>query len=301
MFMHKLQRLFHIMGVVFLGVLLLMFLINIFRRNIYDPKLGINLLLIGKDGMGVISIRAGSGLISQMKLPDNLSIDVESNDADYQVEAIYKIGLPVNDPLNSARVSVGRALGVVLSGVIKAPVNFGISGLRESLFDISSKSNLSLIDRYLLLKDINEKLSNRASLMVALPKNVIDTVDEPDGKKIGKLNTAVFVWSKNQWVVDEVLSETAEVTVVNASGREGKARQVARQIESSGVRVIELLAGKVEKDSACLILGNTKAHPITMELLTNFFLCRSARDLNLLDFVDRDVKSDLVVILGKQN
>ncbi len=277
-----------------------MFLISILRRNIYDPKLGINLLLIGKDGMGIVSVRAGSGLISVLKLPGDLSIPIESNGSEYLVEAINKIGLPVDDPLNEARVSIGQALGVILTGVVKAPVSFGIPGLSESLFDISSKSNLSLIDRYYLLRDVNNKLSNRASLSISLPKNVIDAFDEPDGKKVGKLNTAVFVWSKNQWVVDEVLSETAEVTVVNSSGKDGKARLVARQIESAGVRVIDLLAGRKEEDSVCLLLGNTKAHPITTEFLENFFLCKPST-ANLLDYVDRDVKSDLVVILGKKS
>lgn len=299
--MHKLGRWLNLAGIVFLALLLVMFLVNVLRRNVYDPKLGANLLLIGKDGMGVISIRADSGLVSEMRLPDNLSIPVESNGAEYLVEAIYKIGLPVNDPLDSARVSVGQALGVVLSGVVKAPVGFGLTGLREGLFDISTKSNLSIIDRYLLLSDINEKLSNRASLAVSLPKNVIDSVDEPDGKKVGKLNPAIFVWSRNQWVVDEVLSETAEITVVNASGREGKARQVAHQIESAGVRVIDLMVAKKEEASACLILGDLKAHPVTTRFLVNSLACKAAVSLNLSDYVDGGVKSDLVVILGKRS
>ena len=53
---------------------------------------------------------------------------------------------------------------------------------------------------------------------------VADAVEEADGTEVLKLNSSVFVWSQNQWAADEVLSETAEVTVVNGSGREGKAR-----------------------------------------------------------------------------
>lgn len=288
-------------GLVFLGLLVSMLLVSLFRRNVYDPKLGINLLLIGHDGMGVISIRAESGVVGQMRLPDNLSIPIESNGASYLVEAIAKIGLPVSDPLNSVRESVGQALGIVISGVVKAPVDFGIDGFRQSLFKISTKTNLSLIDRYLIFKDLNDKLGNRASLTFSLPKNVIDFSDEPDGKRIGRLNTAVFVWSKNQWVVDEVLSETAEVTVVNASGRDGQARRMARQIESAGVRVIDILVAKKENDDACLLLGNIKTHPLTAKFLIDSFSCKPVAKLNLMDFIDRDVKSDLVVILGRQS
>lgn len=278
-----------------------MLFVNLIRRNVYDPKLGINLLLIAKDGMGVISIRSGSGIVAQMRLPDNISIPIESNGASYLVEAIAKIDLPVSDPLNSVRESVGQALGIILSGVVKAPVDFSIDGFRQSLFKVSTKTNLSLIDRYLMFKDLNDKLGNRASLTFFLPKNVIDFSDEPDGKRIGKLNTAVFVWSRNQWVVDEVLSETAEVTVVNASGRDGKARRVARQIESAGVRVIDIFVAKKENDDVCLLWGNIKAHPLTAKFLIDSFSCKPVVKLNLMDFIDRDVKSDLVIILGKQS
>ena len=108
--MHKFRPPFYIAGFVFLSLLVFMLLINLLRRNVYDRQIGINLLLIGRDGMGVISIRSESGVVGRMKLPDNLSIPIESNGAAYLVEAIYKIGLPVSDPLNSARESVGQAL-----------------------------------------------------------------------------------------------------------------------------------------------------------------------------------------------
>jgi len=155
--MRKFQLIFYIAGFVFLGILSLMLLINLLKRNVYDPKLGINVLLIGRNGMGVISIRAESGVTGQMRLPDNLSISIESNGADYLVEAIYKIGSPVSDPLNSARRSVGQALGIVISGVVAAPVDFGVDGFVQSLIGVATKTNLSLIDRYLLFKDFNEK------------------------------------------------------------------------------------------------------------------------------------------------
>lgn len=297
--MPKLARLFHIAGALFLILVVLMVFIGILRRNVYDPKLGINLLLIGKDGMGVISIRPSTGLVSLMRLPDNLSISVDANNAAYLVEAIYKIGLPVSEPNNAARTSVGQALGVVLGGVVKGNVEFGLPGLREALLSFSVKSNLSLIDRYFLLREVNELLGKKMSLAVTLPKNVMDATEEPDGKTIYKLNTAVFVWSKNQWVVDEVLSETAEVTVVNATGKEGKARQVARQIESAGVRVIDILTSKKEEGEACLIWGDTKVHPRTAEFLSDSFLCKKVDKIDPLEYIDRDIKSDLVIILGK--
>lgn len=297
--MPKLVWLFHLAGGIFLILMILMVLVGILRKNVYNPKLGINLLLIGKDGLGIISVRPSTGMVSLLQLPDNLVIPVDANNGEYQVGAIYKIGLPVNEPNNVARESVGQALGVVLAGVVKSNLVFGLVGLREALLSFSTGGNLSLIDRYLLFRDINELLGEKMSLAVSLPKNVMDRVEEPDGKTVYRLNSAVFVWSKNQWVVDEVLSETAEVTVVNATGKEGQARMVARQIESAGVRVIDILTSKKEERAVCLIWGDTKIHSRTAEFLSNSFLCKKIDKIDPSEYLDRDIKSDLVVILGK--
>jgi len=159
---------------------------------------------------------------------------------------------------------------------------------------------LGFVDRYYLFKDLSELILKKTTLSLSLPKNVMDQIDEPDGKKISKLNSTVFVWSKNQWLVDEVLSETAEVALVNASGTEGKARQVSRQIESAGIRVIDLLVSKKELKQSCLMFGSTKAHPITVDFLINSFKCKLATSKdNVSDYLERDIKSDVVVILGK--
>ena len=298
--MSRLYKFFHIAGVVFLILVALMVLLGALRRNIYNAKLGINLLLIGEGGMGIVSIRQNSGVVSLMRLPNNLSIPIGANGGEYQMEAIYKIGLPLPDPSNVARTSIGQALGVVVAGVVKSNVEFSLTGLREGLLSFSAKTNLSLIDRYLLLKDVNELLGKTMSLSVSLPKNVMDIIEEPDGKTIYRLNAAVFVWSRNQSVVDEVLSETAEVTVVNATGKGGRARQGARQIESAGTRVIDVLTAKKEEKESCLIWGDTKVHPKTAEFLINSFFCKPAQKKNLLkDYIDRDTKSDLVIVLGR--
>lgn len=297
--MNKLTRVFRIAGGVFLGLVILMVLINAFKKNIYNSKLGINVLMLGKNGAGIISIRPSTGLVSYLRLPDNLSIPVDLNGAEYQVEAIYKIGLPLLNPLDVARTSVGQSLGVVLSGVVKTSGEFGVPELREAMISIASKTNLSVLDRYLLFKDLSELIIKKTTLGLALPKNVMDEVDEPDGKKINKLNAAIYVWSRNQWLVDEVLSETAEVAVVNASGTEGRARQVSRQVESAGIRVIDLLVSKKELKERCLLFGNLKSHPITADFLISSFRCTDSKNENISDYLERDVKSDIVLVLGK--
>lgn len=293
------SKVIRLAGFVFLSLLFVMVMLSFLRKNVYDSRLGINLLLISRDGLGVVAVRPDSGLVSLTRLPDNLVIQTEPSGATYRVEALYKVGLPVKKPLLIAMTSVGQNLGVVLSGVVKTHSDFSLSGLREALFSLTTQGNLSLLDRYQMFVEITNLLRKRSVLTLALPSNVTDVSEEPDGEKVAKLNPAIFVWSRNQWVSDGVLSETAEVVVVNGSGREGKARQVARQIETAGGRVIDLLGAKKDV-RGCVLLGDKRAHPRTVDLLVKAFFCRLERGLPLSTFVDSDVKSDLVMIVGKE-
>src|SRR3990167_162187 len=298
--MPKLSKVFNVIGLLFLALVVVMLLVNLLRRNVYDPVLGINILVIAKDGMGVVAVAEGSGLVSVMRLPDNLLIPIDPTGAEYRVEAFYKIGLPIKNELFVSRVSVGQALGVVLAGVVKTNSEFGLTGLLPSLMSWSSQTNFSILDRYNLLVSIKNLLTKRTNFEISFPAVVADAVEEADGTEVLKLNSSVFVWSQNQWAADEVLSETAEVTVVNGSGREGKARSAARQMETAGVRVISLMtARKNSKD--CLIWGNEKLHPKTVSFLRLSFGCQEGAGDELFDYIDHDVESDLVVVLGERN
>src|SRR3989344_2834627 len=275
--MPKLSKVFNVIGLLFLALVVVMLLVNLLRRNIYDPVLGINILVIAKDGMGIVAVAEGSGLVSAMRLPDNLMIPIDPTGAGYRVEAFYKIGLPV-----------------------KTDSEFGVTGLLPSLLSWSSQTNFSILDRYNLLVSIKNLLTKRTEFEISFPAVVADAVEEADGTEVLKLNSSVFVWSQNQWAADEVLSETAEVTVVTGSGREGKARSAARQMETAGVRVISLMtARKNTKD--CLIWGNEKLHPKTVSFLRLSFGCQEGAGDELFDYIDHDVESDLVVVLGERN
>lgn len=301
MSMLKFHKAVRVAGWFFLVSLSVMLLVSLLKRNIYNPNLGVNLLMLARDGAGIISIRSSSGMISVLRLPDNLSIFIEKNKSEYLVEAISKFGLPMPDALNVARESVGQAFGIIISGVVKTNLEFGPENLRESILYVSTRTNFSIFDRYVLFKDLSKLLLKRISLSLSLPSKVYDRADEPDGKSVLRLNTAVFTWSRNQWLVDEILSETAEVSVVNATGVEGRGRVVARQIESAGVKVIELLSSNKVLPADCLLQENTKEHPITTDFLVSALGCKLSTDLNLQDYLTSDVRSDVVIVLGKKN
>lgn len=302
MFRRKLVR---VVGIVFLFLVLIMVLVNLLKRNIYDSGLGMNLLVIADDGMGIVAVRSGLELISSTLLPDNLVIPIDFNGAEYQIEAIRKVGLPMENALEISRISVGQALGMVLNGIVKCGCSIRsdlVGGAREALFSWMSQSNLSWFDRYRLFRNISDLLKKKVDLIVSMPQGVVDVHIEPDGKDILKLNTAIFAWSKNQWIFDEILSETAEIVVVNGTGKEGKARLVAKQIEGSGVRVIGLVATDREVDD-CIIFGTRDKHPKTFDFLASSYLCTIPdKEKKLADYMeDRDIKSDMVLVLGRRN
>lgn len=262
---------------------------------------GINILFITDGGLGVVAVRPSRSLVEMTKLPDNLMLMMEPSGAFYSVEAIYRVGLPLDSELEMARVSVGQNLGVALTGVVKAGSSLTIAALREALMSATTETNLGLVDRYFLIKDLTTIMERKSSLSSSLPKGVFDSNEEPDGKMVLRFNSAVFIWSRNRWVVDEVLSEAAELTVVNASTIEGKAKQVARQIETAGGRVVEVgLAKKGLTTRRCLLLGKVEAYPQTAKFITSAFACKVSPDLELGEYVDQTrAASDLVVVLGR--
>ena len=298
--MSRRSKLFNSLGLIFLFLVIFTLGLSIAKKRIYDSNLGINLLLMTDGGMGVVSVRQASGIAGITKLPDNLEIQTEPFGGVYLTESFYKVGLPFKDSLDIARISVGQNLGVALSAVVKGKSPLSLTGLREALLSFRTQTNLGLIDRYFLLKDITTLIGKGSVLEIPIPRNVVTNFEAPDGKDILKLNPAVFVWSRNKFTTDEVLSETAELTVVNGSGFEGKARLVARQIESAGGRVIDVLSARNEVSGWCLLAGDLKAHPQTVKFLKYSYNCETSDNIDLNDYIESDVKSDLVMILGKR-
>lgn len=277
-------------------VLFTLFL-GIIRKSIYDSKLGVNILMITKEGMGIVGIRASESLVNFLILPNNLII--ESPRGDFLVEALWKIGLSGPDSLKATRLGVGRTLGVALGGVIKSNSGLSLYDLLSSLVSFSSHSNLSLIDRIKLYSDISDLLKKGMRLELNFPQSVVDLHEEPDGKKILRANQAVYTWTKNHFSSDEILSETAEVSVVNASGKDGAARLLARQLETAGIRVIEVASSNEKLNGVCLMISE-KNVPRTVLFIEKTFGCKKGETLDK-KYVEKDVRADLVLVVGEKD
>lgn len=285
-------------GVTFIAAVIFMFILGAFKNNIYDSRQGMNLLVISKEGMGVVGIRPSENLVNFLVLPNNLMIDVGVGD--YQVEGLWKVGLPGRNGLSGIRLGVGRTLGVDLAGVIKTSGGLSLAELIESITSLSSVTNLSLIDRAKILSDLSGLLKRRVQLELTLPSGTMEVVEEPDGKKIFKVNNLMYSWAKRQWVSDQIMSETAEVFVINASGKEGLAREISRQLETAGIRVIEIIASGDTIDGGCVLFGRGNSLPKTTAYLRSSFGCHMGSESEM-DKIDSIVKSDIVMLLGKDD
>lgn len=265
-----------------------------FKKNIYDSKLGANILVVTKEGIGIVGVRATENLANFLILPNNLVI--ETPRGEYLVEALWKVGLPGSESLKTTRLGVGRTLGVALGGVIKSGSGLSFYDLLSSLISFSSQTNLSLTDRIRLYSDLSDLLKKGMRLELNFSQNVTDVYEEPDGKKVLKTNQAVYTWTKNHFASDEILSETAEVSVVNASGVDGAGRVLARQLETAGVRVIEVAGSSKRLSGTCVVISEKKVSKTAL-FIESSFGCRKGGVLEK-NYIEKDVKADLVLIVG---
>lgn len=285
------------LGVAFIVLVLLTLLIGALKKNVYDSKLGANILVVTKEGIGIVGVRASENISSFLTLPNNLVIGTSRGE--YLVEALWRVGLPGADSLKTTRVGVGMTLGIPLGGVIKSNSGLSFYELLSSLISFSSRTNLSLTDRIRLYSDLSSLLKKGMRLELNFPQNVVDVYEEPDGKKVLRTNQAVYTWTKNHFASDEILSETAEVSVVNASGKDGVGRLLAHQLETAGVRVIEVVGSNNKLNGVCVILSEKKV-PKTTLFIEKTFGCRKGGDQEK-NYIEKDIKADLVLIVGEEN
>ncbi len=295
--MTRWRRVNRVAGWIFLIMVGVMFVIGFWRKNIYDPKLGINILMIGKEGMALVGIRVTENMANFLVLPSNLLIQGEKGD--YQVEAVAKVGLMDKDNLNATRLSVSRTLGVAMAGVIKTDANIDLAGLFSALSNLSTQTNLSLLDRIALYSDLSGLFKRGVRLELNFPLSGVDTVEEPDGRKLVKVNPAIFSWMKNQWTQDQVLSEGAEVAVINASGKDGLGRLISRQLESAGVRVIDVDSASDVLAGQCVLMGGGKAVPKTYQFILSTFACQVGSNKDE-KYIKKEIKTDLVLVVGNR-
>jgi hypothetical protein len=84
------------------------------------------------------------------------------------------------------------------------------------------------------------------------------------------------LWTKNKFVFDTLLGENSNVKVRNLTSVNGAGLLLSRQLESAGLRVVEVTAGSGEKFSGTgCVFRSIEGHEYTDYLLTNYSGCRN--------------------------
>ncbi len=262
--------------VVLLGLLVLSFS----RKGIYSKDLGINMVVIADDSIALALVRPKEDYMVWIKLPLAMLIKVDSSSATFPVYSFWKYAEKERSSLNLVAKSISSTLSVALPSAIKINGSATAENLLGSLHSFSLNTNLSLRDRILLRKDLVTLVSTRKTLEVDIPKTAMTMRVDPDGVEFLEVNNIVNLWTKNRFVFEVLLGESANLSVYNLSGVVGGGMLLSRQLESAGARVVAVESkydGGSVSGKGCLFRTNA-SYTYTEYLLGNFLNCKNITD-----------------------
>lgn len=262
------------MGWFFLLLLAILLVIRVLKQGIYSDSLGMNIAVFGQDSVGLLMLRPEEEVIGWVNFPDNLGVKIYNSEARYPLISLWHYGVLEKNPFEIAEKTLGLAMGVSISRTIKIDGSASVEEVLAGLHRWNLKTDLSIKDRFLIRKLLVEAVASRKVLEMDMPQKIFDQTEEPDGKKTLSFNSVASLWTKNKFVLESILSENVDLTVNNLTGQSGLGTQVARQLESAGMRVVEVKSELSEmfpgKGCYFMITGN---YPYTESLLTNQMNC----------------------------
>lgn len=233
-------------GIIFLVILFSLLGIKIWREGIYTNDLGINVVVVGTDKVGILILRPENDVVSWVSLPNNLQIKVFNSEAVYPVVSLWSYGEQVKNSYTVMEKSLGQDMGVALARTIKIYGSAGAGEVLSNLYRPDLKTDLSWRDRFLVDKFLTSAVTSKKLLELEIPTKAYDQIVDPDGKTMLEFNSVTQLWTKNKLILDSILAENVEVTVNNLSGKTGLGTQVAKQMESSGMRVVAVKSDTTE-------------------------------------------------------
>jgi len=237
------------LGVLFLIMLVVLLVYEVSRKGIYDSKVGINMVIVGKESIAVAILRPDESILNWVTLPANLKVKIYNSTATYPVSSLWKYGEMEKRPFWEMEKTIGSSMGVVIARTIKIDKEPTVENILGSIHSLSLKTDLSIRDRWLIRQFLSEYVNSKKILEIEPPKNAYDKVVEPDGKEFVAFNSVMNLWTKNKFIYEEVSNENVDVYVINASEVSGMGVNLAKQLESSGLRVVEIKADKTERYS----------------------------------------------------
>ncbi len=157
----KKKTLINKFGLGFILLLLLLLFYDFSRQGIYSSKLGINLAVMGDSTSAILLIRPQEGLLSWVRLPDNLSIKIVGSEAFYSVASLWSFGVLERNTYEIVGKSLSGSLGVVIPRVIKVRGEATPENVLSHIHKLSLQTDLSLRDRWLFRKDMVNYISSK--------------------------------------------------------------------------------------------------------------------------------------------
>lgn len=247
----------------------------------YRSDVGINLVVVGESNVSLVGVSKNKKDLVWVDLPSNLRLD------GYPAVSIWGLGEIEGESEELVKKSMGEGLGLWFQAVLKVEGETSVNSLLKRLLSVRKIKGLSWLDRYILYKDVSSLATKGVVLETNLPYQVRDTVEDVDGYEWQELNEVVFVWSRELWPKEEVVNLGAKVEVVNVSDIPGKARVMARQLESVGFRVVRVEAGSEEIGKSCLVKvsrDTLRQNEFLEEILKNYLGCKISVEKDMSDF-----------------
>lgn len=264
------------MGWLFVVVMAVMLVLGFAKKGIYSSKLGFNVVVVGDSGVALVLLRPEEGIMTLVKLPENLSVKISGSNAIYPLSSLWKYSLAERNTYKVVTSSLSETIGVILPRVIKVkgdPIPENILG---SLHKINLMTDLSLRDRILLRRDLVVSVSSKKILEIEIPKSALNKTIDPDGKEFLEINLVVNLWTKNKFIFDILLGENSNVKIYNLSNVNGAGLLFSRQLESAGLRVVEVSSGYSQpvEGKGC-VFKSDGVHFYTEFLLRNYMGCKN--------------------------
>lgn len=265
-----------ILGGVFLTTLLGLLIFDVTRRGVFKVKMGINVIVVGDEGASLLILRPEEGVVSWIKLQKNIKIKAFDSEAQYPLESLWGYGVSLKNPFEIIEKSLGQSMGIVISRTIKIGDSSLIENVLGSLFKIDLKTDLSIRDRVMIRRFLADAAKSKRILEFTIPENVFDKVTDPDGKEFLEFNSTMSLWTKNKFIIESILDENTDISINNISGISGAGNILSRQLESTGMHVVEVMADLEEtigEGKDCLY-STIKLHEMTEIVLKEQVGCK---------------------------
>src|SRR3989338_4711980 len=125
------------------------------NERMYNPRLGINLVVIGERQIGILVLRPNENIASYTLLPENLMIKDE-NGSKYRIGSLWGLGALEHKAGEKVMVSLGRAMGLKISAFVKtgSDAMLDVNNLPEEIAIWKLNNNLNWWDKIDLNRDI---------------------------------------------------------------------------------------------------------------------------------------------------